>query len=139
MSTASRHTQHATRVTLEAKASTLITKGMPVKFTTSARTVEHAGASDDVQIGIAGNTVTATDTDRDVNVYLPGPVVPVLVGTGGATQGTKAKIVSDGFTNAGAHDSSGATDDSIAGVFFETGVVGDIVGMIPLLSNRGAA
>lgn len=139
MSTASRHTLHATRVTLAATAATAITKGMPLKFATSARTVEHAGASDDVQIGIAGNSVGASDADRDVEVYLPGPVVPVLVGTGGATQGAKAVIVANGFANAGAHDSSGATDNSIAGVFFETGVVGDIVGMIPILSNRGAA
>lgn len=98
--------------------------------------VDDAGSGSDLAIGVFLATAAA---GARVEVALFGPVVPVLVGTGGATRGTKATLVADGFTNAPAHDSSGATDNVIYGIFMQTGVATDRVGMILCASNRGSA
>ena len=54
-------------------------------------------------------------------------VVPVKVGTGGASAGQYAVVVSDGVTNQAMSD--GTTARHIVGKFTQTGVVGDIVGL----------
>jgi hypothetical protein len=64
-------------------------------------------------------------------VYLAGAgVIPVKVGTGGATRGKLAKVVSDGVTSAAQSVTTPAGAD-IVGFFTQSGVAGDIVGMVP--------
>lgn len=63
--------------------------------------------------------------------YLAGPIViPVKVGTGGATRGKFAKVVADGFTSA-APDFNTPSSVHVAGYFTQSGVVGDFVGLVP--------
>jgi hypothetical protein len=103
---------------------------------TAATTVDDGATGSDLGIGVFLGAAAAGER---VEVALMGPVVPVTVGTGGATLGLKAIFLNDGFTDAPAHDSSGATNNAIYGVFMETGVAGDRVGMMMALGNRGSA
>ena len=57
-------------------------------------------------------------------------IVPVKVGTGGATRGQHAVAVSNGFTDI--TPGGGTVAKYTNGVFMQTGVAGDFVGMIPL-------
>jgi len=95
----------------------------------SDTTVQDAGAASDLAVGIAASTTVA---DALVDVYMFGySVIPVTVGTGGATRGTKAVLVGDGFTNAAAHDSDGGVGNtSVYGVFMQSGVATDRVGLL---------
>jgi len=66
--------------------------------------------------------------------YLAGPIViPVKVGTGGATRGKFAKVVADGFTTA-TPDVATPAAINVAGFFTQSGVVGDVVGLVPCKS-----
>jgi hypothetical protein len=136
MSTALRKVTHATFHTFTVAAGQATTAGELVVLATDT-TVQDAGGASDLGIGVAATTQAAGER---VDVYLFGPVIPVEVGTGDATRGTKAIHAADGFTDAAAHDSSGATDEAIYGVFMQSGTVGQIVGlMFGLNGNRGAA
>lgn len=126
---------HATIGTFTVTATKAATKGFAV-IISGNMTVEDAGASDDTIIGVALETATAGNR---VQVGLLGPVYPMVVGTGDVTRGKKQKPVSTGITDAPAHDSSGATDNIIVGIALESGVAGDLVGVMLTLGNRGAA
>jgi len=66
--------------------------------------------------------------------YLAGAcVIPVKVGTGGAARGKFAKVVADGFTSA-VPDVATPVAVNIAGYFTQTGVAGDLVGLVPARS-----
>lgn len=101
---------------------------------TQGRRVMHGAADNEVANCIAGalGIGEALDTgvagDR-IRVVLDGPVVPVVVGTGGATRGTLAKGVADGMTDA-TPVAAGTTLMQAYGVFLESGVAGDQVGLI---------
>lgn len=110
--------------TFTVEAAGTVTKGYPVKLGTAATDVVNAGANGKA-IGIALASGVAGDS---VDVALFGPVVPAKVGTGGATHGEHAIAVADGFTNQTL--GGGTTVKYIAGTFLETGVAGDMVGMM---------
>ena len=114
------------------------TKGMPVIFASADTEVQTSATQSDTCIGVALETAVA---GAQVQVLHYGPIVPVLVGTGGATRGKKAYFPAavDGYADAPAHSSSGSTNNAILGVFMQTGVVGDYVGMMMILGNRGSA
>ncbi len=136
MSTALRKITHATIHAFTVAAGQVVTEGELVVLA-SATTVQDAGAATDLGVGIAVESAAA---GVRVDIYLLGPVLPVIVGTGDCTFGNKAIAAADGFTDAAAHDSSGGTDEAIYGVFMQTGTVGQRVGlMIGLNGNRGAA
>lgn len=99
-------------------------------------TVDVGGAGVDTGIGVFLTTAVA---GARAQVALFGPIVSVVVGTGGATRSTKAIAVADGFTDAPAHDSSGGTDNQIYGIFMQSGIATDRVGMMLMASNRGSA
>lgn len=102
-----------------------ITKGMPVKFEGADTTVEVCSSGNDA-IGIALSTVL--DTER-VQVALYGhAIIPVLVGTGGATRGANAKLVADGFTDV--TFGGGTTVGYSHGKFMESGSAADYVGLL---------
>jgi len=103
-----------------------------------AETTVQNCATPDLGIGIAKTSATA---GQQVEVYLLGSVVRVLVGAGGATFGNKAVQVGAGagFTNAPAA-AAGATSTPIWGTFLQTGAAGSIVGMlVPGGFNRESA
>ncbi len=112
------------------------TKGMAL-IADSDTTVDDAGANSDLAMFVAKETKAAGER-VECFVLGTGGVIPVLVGTGGATRGTKAKLAADGFTDATAHDSDGTGNESTYGVFLESGTAGQFVGMINGgFGNRG--
>lgn len=100
---------------------------------------QHSAAGEDsigVVTAMGGNTgVTAGAAgDRVQITHLVGPIIiPVLVGTGGATRGIRAQTVADGVTDV-TPVAAGTTLVWSHGWFTESGVAGDIVGMIPSVS-----
>lgn len=103
----------------------VVTEGFRVKFSGADDQIENCGANEDgfaiaLQSGVAGEWV---------EVMLEGfAVVKVKVGTGGATRGLFAKFLADGFTDQAIAD--GTTVRNLAGKFLQTGVVGDMVGLL---------
>ena len=135
MSTALRKVTHATQHTFTVAAGQATTVGELVVLA-SDTTVQDAGGASDLGIGIAKITQTA---GLRVDVWLFGPVIPVAVGTGDATRGTKAVAVADGWTDAAAHDSDGTANASQYGVFMQSGTAGQTVGMMIAVGNRGTS
>ena len=135
MSTALRKVTHATIHTFVVAAGQAATLGELVILATDT-TVQDAGAATDLGIGIALSTQVPGE---DVDVYLLGPVVPVVVGTGDATRGTKAIAAANGFTDATAHDSDGTANESTYGIFMQSGTAAQIVGLMLAVGNRGTS
>lgn len=109
------------------------TKGLPVLFSGADNTIGTAGADSDLAIGIAQEDGAAL-AFVEVHMFAPGATV-AKVGTGGATRGKKAVIVSDGFTDAPA-DNGATTPKPTYGVFMNSGSAGDFVGLMPAVANR---
>lgn len=131
--TAMRRIAHATIAELTVSAGQTATLGLLA--TVGAADGEAQDGTGDDGIGIFRATAAAGER---VQVTLFAPVEVVTVGTGGATYGSKAIHVADGFTDAAAHDSSGGTDDNIYGIFMQDGAAGERVGMQIIPSNRGS-
>jgi hypothetical protein len=114
--------------------SATIRKGFPVKFHAGTKKVEEATAVTDDIIGIARDAGDAAGTSglKQIGVYTHGGVVPVLVGTGGATAGKQARLAvpssADGVCDVTAVG-GGTGKITMLGVFEDTGVAADIVGM----------
>lgn len=128
-------TEHATVATYAVATAATATKGM-LAILSSDTTCEDGGADSDLGVGVFKNTAAAGEA---AEIQLFGPVVYALVGTGGATRGKKAVHLADGFADAPAHDSDGGTNDEIYGIFMQSGIATDIVGMQLVVQNRGSA
>ena len=109
------------------KAASAVTVGYAVKF--DGADVLNCSAGDAAN-GIAISTGAAAET-VDIALAFGGGIVPVKVGTGGATAGLYGAAVADGIANAGALG-GGTTLVNIVCMFVQTGVAGDVVGAIPL-------
>lgn len=106
-------------------ATKAVTKGFRVKFSGADNQVENCGAGEDgfaiaLASGVAGDTVICALEGHQV--------IPVKVGTGGATRGAFARCVADGMTDVTIAD--GTTPRNIPGKFLQTGVAGDEVGLL---------
>lgn len=115
-------------VTRTVKAASSVTKGYGVKFdATDPTTCLNCSAGERAQ-AIALETGAA---GARVQLYLinGGGIVPVKVGTGGATAGAAAITVSDGLTDRAL--GGGTVSREIAGFFVQTGIAGDEVGLLP--------
>jgi hypothetical protein len=89
-----------------------------------------------IGVVIALGLLAGAAGDRVQIAYLAGAgVIPVKVGTGGATRGKFAKCVADGVTDA-TPDVATPTGANVVGYFTQNGVAGDFVGMVP---SRGWA
>lgn len=81
-----------------------------------------------------GNSAGSGAAGKKVQVTLlaGAGIIPVLVGTGGATRGKLAKVVSDGVTDA-TPTATASTPVVVytMGIFTQSGSAGDVVGMIP--------
>ena len=125
---------YLTRASYKVASGQTTTKGMLVIFSGSDDEIATAGAGSDLCFAVALETKAAGEY---CEVAYLAPVVEVLVGTGGATRGTKARPVADGVTNATAHNSDGTGNESTYGIFVQTGVAADRVGMMLGYANRG--
>jgi len=131
-----RKLDHATKGIHTVALTKTATLGYAVEASATVGEILDAPADSDKVIGIAMQLGAAGDR---VEVAYFGPIVPVMVGTGGATWGQKGITVADGWTDAPAHDSSGATNDPIYCIFMDTGVVGDMIpAQLVALGGRGS-
>lgn len=116
------------------KVSSTVTKGKTVKFD-GDHIVVDAGADSDLWIGVALETVASSATVINrVSVLLPGPVVPMLVGTGDSTRGTRQKVVATGVTDAAAL--AGDTAEPSCGFAMQSGVASDLIGVCLCADSR---
>lgn len=116
------------------KSGVTIAVGNRIRFGATDIEVDlTSGAADDTQIGTAleagvgnaGGTVL-------IDVVLDGVlIVAMTVGTGGSTRGAKQINAANGVTDAPANG-GGTTSRSIVGIAMQTGVVGDLIGVMPL-------
>jgi hypothetical protein len=103
-----------------------VTAGFRVKFSGADDAIENCAAGED-GIGIALEDGVALQ--NGVTVALDGvAIVPVKVGTGGATRGLFARFAADGFTDQIVTD--GTVVRFLAGRFMQSGPVGDMVGLL---------
>lgn len=102
------------------------TEGRPVSFASADEEVQTTAAGAAVTCGIALETKAAGER---VQVLIGEGVVKVKVGTGGATRGLYAVVVADGVTNSGTLG-GGSVLKNLVGRFLQTGVAGDVVGLI---------
>ncbi|MHA1572658.1 MAG: hypothetical protein ACTSX8_01570 [Alphaproteobacteria bacterium] len=115
-------------LTVRYTASAACTIGEAVILSADNECEDAAGATD-LAVGIASATVL---TDAEIDVYMFGyAVIPVTVGTGGATRGTQAVLIGDGFTDAAAHNSdAGAGNTAVYGIFLQSGAATTRVGLL---------
>jgi hypothetical protein len=122
-------------------ASQTVRAGMPVILSGSDTAIDEAIISNDLCIGVAlGTPGTSYAAAAVVQVLHYGPIVPVLVGTGDATRGKKAVVSAsaDGMCDCAAHDSDGTGNQNVQGVFMQSGVATEHVGMMMVMGNRGS-
>jgi hypothetical protein len=125
-------TDYATRHTFGGGCNVAVTRGLEVKFGATDDVCVLAGANDPLGIGIVEQAVATVGHSVTI-ICFGNCIMDVTVGTGGATRGTDAITVANGFTDAAANG-GGTTSQIIKGRFMQTGVAGDIVG---LLMNSG--
>lgn len=104
------------------------------KTATLGKRVRFAAADDQIQDCVLGEdgigiAMSSAGAGSQVGVLLDGhAIAKVLVGTGGASRGKHAVMITDGFT-----DLVNANPTEVqypAGKFMQTGVVGDYVGLL---------
>lgn len=136
MATALRLTLNALEKEYTVTAGQAATLGEPAIFGASDTTVQNSNAASDLIIGTFKATAVA---GAQVVVYIHAfAVIPCEVGTGGATRGTKAVAVADGYTDAAAHNSDGVNNASTYGFFMQSGTAGQTVGLaLAGVANRG--
>ena len=118
---------HALIMTFSDASMPAFSKGDEVKFDSSDTLLAETTNSDVAAIGVV---VQANAAGKPVSVAMYGSaaVIPVLVGTGGATRGSFAVKTTDGFTNSDTIG-GGTTAMYIRGQFTQSGVAGDYVGL----------
>lgn len=122
-------------VTRAVLAATTVTVGSVVKDGTADKQVQPT--TDGVgAIGVITSlgALAGAAGDKVQMAYLAGAcIIPVKVGTGGAVRGALAKVVADGVTTA-AETVTTPVAAEVVGFFTQSGVVGDLVGMVPARS-----
>lgn len=130
-----RDLEKCTIITRTVVAAGAATKGRMAKWSATAQEVDNAGANEK-GFGIFLET-KAAGAQVQIALLQGSGVIPVLVGTGGATEGEFAVGAADGLTNQTL--GGGTTVKYIAGTFLQTGVAGDFVGLMPGKFAAGAA
>jgi hypothetical protein len=130
-----RDLQRALIVTRKVEAGQTVAVGRVVKDGDADHECQHsADGVDAIGVITSLGPLAGAAGDEVQLAYLAGAIViPVKVGTGGATRGKLAKCVADGVTNA-VPDVATPAAMNVVGYFTQTGVVGDIVGMVPARS-----
>lgn len=103
------------------------TKGTEVKFNGDDSLLVATSGDDPLAIGVISQ---ANPSGRTASVCMYGDkVIPVLVGSGGATRGKMAVYSATGFTDA-ATFGGGTTAQTIKGQFLQSGSQNDLVGLM---------
>lgn len=126
-------------------ASQTVTLGKTVVFASATTyTIQDSAGASDIEFGIAyacdprAGTASGLGADANgvcnagstVEVILLGlNIVPMLVGTGGTTAGKKQVVVATGITDVAANG-GGTTAVECIGIAYQSGVAGDVVGVI---------
>jgi hypothetical protein len=105
---------------------TACTAGYAVKLSADG-TITNCGAGDS-GMGVALET-KATGLRAQIVLLAGACIIKVKVGTGDATRNTWAKMAADGFTDAAL--GGGTTTVEVLGMFLQSGVAGDEVGLLP--------
>ena len=121
------HQQMTNALVRAYQVGTAVTKGKLVKFGADDDHVTDASAAEQ-GMGIALETSSTVDARVQIALLAGASIVPVLVGTGGATRGSYASAVANGFSNQ--TTGGGTVAKHIAGIFLQTGVAGDFVGFL---------
>lgn len=119
--------EHALIMQFSDASQPALAKGAEVKFSSSDTLLVATSGSDAAAIGVISQG-NAAGRVASVVMYGSPAVVPVTVGTGGATRGALAVRVADGFTDA-ATVGGGTTVQYIRGQFTQSGSAGDVVGL----------
>lgn len=137
MSTARRFTNNILILPFTVESGQTVTRGQAVVLA-SDTTVQDSGGASDL---IVGTAIADGAADEEVQIHMDGwAVKPVKVGTGGATRGTKAIAIGDGYTDATAHDSDGNQNESTYGQFLQSGTANQFIGLLLTGSaNRGTS
>jgi len=120
--------QRSTIKTFTVKGSSTATVNRIAYLDAATGTVRDAGAGE-AGIGVFLNSY-AVGAQAQLALLTAGGVVPVKVGTGGATAGKEAICVADGVADS-ATLGGGTVLRNVVGIFRESGVAGDVVGMFP--------
>ena len=121
------HKQMANALVRSFKVGTGVTKGKLVKFGADDDHVTDCAAGEQ-GIGIALETSGVAEADCQIALLAGASIVPVLVGTGGAARGGYAVVVANGLATQAI--ATGTNARHIAGIFMQTGVAGDFVGLL---------
>lgn len=126
--------QKALLLTRTVETGQTVAKYRVVKDGNADHECQHAGAGE-LGFGVVtelGKLAGAAGDKVQIAALAGGCVIPVLVGTGGATRGALLQCVADGVTDV---TPNGAPTSGVlvaaVGIATQTGVAGDIIGMIP--------
>jgi hypothetical protein len=128
-------TAFGTPVTYKVTSGQTVAANVPLKFAGADHEVQQAQSGD----LICGISLQAGNAGDLIQVMLPGPVVPVKVGTGGATRG---KFAIEAAANDGLTDQlmgGGTVVRYSPGFFTQSGSAGDLVGLCMTLFAGGSA
>src|SRR5688572_16520965 len=126
--------QRAIIVTRTVEAAQTVVVGRVVKEGNADKEVQHVAAGEfGIGVVVALGALAGAAGDKVQVALLAGAcVIPVKVGTGGATRGTLVQSVADGVTDV---TPNGAPTSGVLvaahGFVTQTGVAGDMVGMVP--------
>ncbi len=139
---ATKKLDYATIMTYTVASGLTATKGKVVKRAAADNQVQDAPPGDDNLLGVVIDiTATGTaDLKTRVQVAIPGGTgsVPMLVGTGGVTQGKKVVVVATGVQDAPTQVVPGSAAAVIVGIAMDSGVAGDFAGVNLDFSNRAS-
>lgn len=126
--------------TYSAKSAAVFTVGARVKFGASDTEADLGGANDDLTFGTALNACTGNAAGSIiVEVALDMPqIIAMTVGTGGSTRGVKQIAAANGVTDAQTNG-GGTTPHALVGIAMQSGVVGDLIGVMPIAGRFVAA
>lgn len=124
-----------------AKNAVVFTVGARVKFGATDTEVDLGGANDDLTFGtaITAGTGTAVAGAVLIEVALDVPmIIAMTVGTGGSTRGSKQIAAANGVTDAQTNG-GGTTPHALVGIALQSGVLGDLIGVMPVAGRFVAA
>lgn len=127
--------RYALIVTRTVETGQSVAVGRVVKDGNADKEVQHAGAGE-AGIGVVvalGPLAGAAGDKVQVALLAGGCIIPVKVGTGGATRGALLQAVADGVTDV-TPNGAGSTLVTAMGYATQNGVAGDLIGMVPARS-----
>lgn len=127
--------QYALTVIRVVETAQTVAVGRVVKDGNADGECQHsADGVDAIGVVISLGDLNGAANDKVTIAYLAGSaVIPVKVGTGGATRGKLAKVVADGVTDSVPSVTTPVAAD-VVGFFTQSGAAGDVVGLVPARS-----